>query len=230
MKKSTKKSFKPKKANLTARDLNPEKLVALQDQLCVGQTLRFVTTNNFAGSVAITTTNLLDAWYLAGTATNAYQLFDFVRLKRVTIRGMAVALDRVAGSVNASPPSCTVAIEFFGLVAGSLSGGKQKSDTSLGYMVPAMVTLVPDPKSSMALFQQASGNALFVVRAVDQSANPLQGCVIDVEVVYRNSADVNPAALATARAGMQPGALYFNGLDGLTDAATAVRSTFVPRI
>ncbi len=190
-------------------------------------TLRFVTTNNFSGAMSVTGQNLIDAWYLAGTATNAYALFDYVRVKRVTVRGMAVPNIAAPDQITSA---ATVAVEFFGLSSNSISGGKQKSNTQIGQTMPAYVTLKPDPQSQAAQFQVAGANTLFSIRAVDANANPLTGAIIDVEVVFRNSANVNPSAVATARAGMTPGGLYFNGLDGLTDASTAARSTFVPRI
>lgn len=210
-----------------ARDERPAELPQVTDQLSVGFKLRFVTTNAFTGSLAVTAGNLLDAWYVSGTATTAYQLFDFVRVKKVTVRGMAVpninAPDQIASAA-------TVSVEFYGIAANTITGGKQRSNSQIGQTEAAFVSLKPDPRSQAALFQANNTNAIFVVRAVDANSNPLTGCYIDIDVVYRNSADVNPAALATARAGMTSGNLYFNGMDGLTDAATAARSTFVPRI
>lgn len=189
--------------------------------------MRFVTTNAFGGAFSVTAGNLLDAWLVAGTATTAYQLFDFVRVKRVTIRGMAVpniaAPDQIASAA-------TVAVEFFGIAANTITGGKQRSNTQIGQTTPAYVSLSPDPRSQAALFQANNTNALFIVRAVDANANPLTGAIIDVDVVYRNSGDVNPAAPGTARTGMTAGNLYFGGLDGANDAATAARSVFVPRV
>lgn len=209
-----------------AREVATEKIAwqlpQLQDQLCVGMTLRFVTTANFGGAFGVTVGNLLDAWLLAGTATTAYQLFDFVRLKRVTIRATST-------NNNGGFNGATVGVDFFGISASTFTGGKQKSDTQLGTTYPAMVSVKPDPRSMAAQFQANSTNSLFIVRAVDANASPIVGAVIDVEVVYRNSADVNPAALGTARTGLTPGHLYFGGLDGATDAATQARSTFVPR-
>ena len=206
------------------RDQIPALLPPLMDQLAVGFTLRFVTTANFTGVFTVTSTNLLDAWFVAGTATTAYQLFDFVRVKRVTVRAMGV--ENTGGQ---APPSATVGIEYPGLVVGSSAGGKQVSNSSLGQTTPAFCSLSPDPKSECALFQTANGNILLSVRAVDQAGAALTGAIIDVEVVYRNSADVNPAAISQARAGLTAGDLYFGGLDGLPLASTQARSAFVRR-
>jgi len=211
------------------RDLDPERLPTIQDQLAVGMRLRFVATNSFSGQFSVTPGMLLDAWFLAGTATNAYQLFDFVRVKKVTIRSMGVAQPFVSGSVNPSPPMATVGVEFMGLSSGSLAGGKQKSDTAIGYNIPAMVSLAPDPKSQVAQFQPTSGSSIFTIRAVDQNSNALSGTIVDVDVVYRNSGDINPAAVSNARVGLTPGDLYFGGLDGNPLATTQMRSVFIRR-
>ncbi len=208
-----------------ARDREAKVLPSIQDQLCVGMTLRFITTAAFTGSFGVTVGNLLDAMFIAGTATTAYQLFDFVKLKRVTIRGMGNSVGVAAGVA----PNCTVGIDFFGISASTFTGGKQKSNTSLGRDTPAFLSVKPDPRSQAAQYQANSTNSLFVVRAVDAYAIPVIGAIVDVEVVYRNSADVNPAALGTARAGLTPGHVYFGALDGATDAATQCRSAFVPR-
>jgi hypothetical protein len=212
------------------RDLSRTTLPALVDQLGTGFVYRFVATNNFGGSLTVTYQMLLDAWLIAGTATTAYQLFDFVKIKKVTIRSMGVAQPYVAGTSLPAPPMATVGIEFPGLTNGIVGDGRQKSDSQIGYDVPAMVSLSPDPESQSAQFQANSSNIAFVVRAVDQNLNPLSGTMIDVQVVLKNSADVSPAAPLTARTGMNSGNLYFGGLDGLASAATTFRSVFVPRI
>lgn len=207
-------------------DRIPMQLPEIQDQLCVGAKLRFITTNAFTGVLSVTPGNLLDAWFIAGTATNCYQLFDFVRVKRVTIRALAVPNISAPNQIGSA---ATVAVEFYGLATNTIVGGKQRSNTQLGQTMPAYVSVVPDPKSQAAQFQATNLAAMFLIRAVDANANPLAGAVIDVDVVYRNSADVNPAAVTTARAGLQPGTLYYGGLDGATNAATGARSAFLPR-
>lgn len=220
---------KTSSTNRVSKDMVPRTLPQLQDQLAIGFVYRFVTTNNFSGTMAVSTTNLLDAWFIAGTATNGYQLFDFVRVKKVVIRSCGVAQPYVAAVSNPSGPMATVGVDFVGLAIGSQSGGRQKSNSSMGYDVPAYVSLKPDPMSQAAQFQQSNGNTLFNIRAVDENTNALAGTVIDIHVTLRNSGAVNPAAIATARAGMTSGNLYFGGLDGLGVTTTQARSTFIPR-
>jgi hypothetical protein len=210
--------------------LIPQELPQLQDQLTQRIVLRFISTGQFGGAISISYANLLDAWYVAVSATNAFQLFDFVRLKSVTIRAMGAARPSVTGVSFGAPPCATVGIEFPGLNSGQFGGGKQKSNTQLGYETAALVTLKPDPESQQAQFQASSGSTCFVVRASDQDGGSLEACVVDVEVVYRNSADVNPAAIGTARSGMNTGQVYFNGMDGLPTGSTQFRSAFVPRV
>jgi len=224
-----KKNGGPEGNSAVERDLDPERLPQVQDQLAVGMRLRFVATELFTGTVTVDPSKLLDAWFLAGTATNAYQLFDFVRVKKVTIRTMGAAQPYVSGVNNPRPPVATCGVEFIGLSAGSLAGGKQKEDTAIGYGVPAMVSLKPDPKSQAAQFQPSSGNTIFNIRAVDSNGQAVPGTIVDVDVVYRNSGDVNPAAVANARAGLTPGDLYFGGLDGNPLNTTGMRSTFIRR-
>lgn len=209
------------------KDEIPKQLPMVQDQLAVAMRLRFVTTQTFGGSFSVTYQNLLDAWFFAASATVAYELFDFVRIKKVTIRAMAVGT-QTAGGLNYGP-SATVAVEFPGLTSGQLAGGKQKSNTALGYDTPAYVSIKPDPQSQTAQFQPNNGVSAFFVRAFDQAEVPISGAIIDVDVVYRNSADVAPAVIASPRGAMTPGQLYFGGLDGLPEATTRARSVFIPR-
>lgn len=221
---------KPNQESREARDEIPSKLPQVVDQLSMTFVYRFVTQNLlFTGAFAVTPGMLLDAWFIAGTATNSYQLFDFVKVRKVVIRSMGYPKAFLAGTNNGNPPCATVGVEFMGLSTGSVAGGRQKSDTSLGFDQPAMVSLKPDPMSQAAQYQQNTGSTIFTVRAVDQDANALAGTIIDVHVSLRNSGDVNPAAVANARAGLTPGNLYFGGLDGNPLATTAARSVFIPR-
>lgn len=203
------------------------RLPQLTDQLSTGITLRFITTGTGgSASTTITFTNLLDAWCLAASATVAYQLFDFVKVRRVTVRAVASAQ---SGSANLAGPA-TVGVEFPGLVVGTQAGGKQASQSELGTAQIACCSLVPDRMSAAAQWQASTSNVAFVVRAVDATGGILIGSIIDVELSYKNSADVNPAIVTSPVAGATGGNLYFRGIDGAQPAATWARSAFVPRI
>lgn len=198
----------------------------LTDQLQVGMTLRFLTTGSWTGSLTVSYQNLLDAWLVAGTATTAYQLFDFVKIRKVTVRAMAGPY----GAASAIMPTANVGVEFPGLVGGQFGSGKQRIGTGVGIDTPAYVSTGPDPMSQSAQYQPSTANAAFIVRAVDGLRTPVYGAVIDVQVSYKNSGDIAPAAVGTARAGMQPGQIYFGGLDGLAIANTVARTAFIPQI
>jgi len=221
---SKKKVKKPAIASAgVARDEDPKLLPQLTDQLSVGFVLRFVTTSTWTGAYTVTYGNLLDAWFVAGTATTAYQLFDFVKVKKVVVRSMGVNEPGVA-----ILPSARVGVEFPGLVGGQFGSGKQRIGSALGYDEPAFVSVKPDRMAQCAQYQPSTSNAAFIVRAVDGARAALIGSVIDVHVAYKNSGDINPAAVTTARAGLTPGLIYFGGLDGLSTANTVASSTFLP--
>jgi hypothetical protein len=208
---------------------NPQRLPQLTDQLSTGITLRFTTTGT-GGSASTTVTfqNLLDAWCIAVSSTAGYQLFDFVKVRRVTVR--AVSNPGLAGNVSFLGAQATVGVEFPSLVAGTQAGGKQASQTEMGTASIACCSLSPGRMTAAGMWQASSGNVAFVVRAVDWNQNVIVGAIIDVELSYKNSADVNPAACASALTGATTGAIYFRGIDGAAPAATWARSTFVPRI
>ncbi len=207
------------------QESSPAKLPPISFAMGWSTTLRFITTSNFTGAVGVTYQNLLDMVIIAGTSTTAYQLFDYVRVKRVTIRGLG---GLPANSLYATGVS-TVSVEYPGLVIGSGGSGRLASDSSMG-QVPAMASLMPDPRSQAALWQPTSGNTCFVVRANDYAGGALIGAIIDVELSFKNNPDVNPATVASAVAGATSGEIYFGGIDGARLAATAARSTADRRI
>lgn len=203
----------------------PNRLPPVEDQLVVGKTLRFITTSNFTGSLSVSFTNLLDSWLVAGTATNGYQLFDFVRVRRVTVRAVAGSPQGTAFGATAN-----VGIEFPGLVVGLGGSGRQIEDAALGTATVAMVCLSPGKDSHAGMWQASNDANAFVVRAVDYAGVAIKGAIIDVELSFKNSADVGPAAVAAAIAGATSGDLYYGGLDGGRLIATAAYSAFQRRI
>jgi len=215
-----------KHINKYERDEIPRSLPSIVDQLQIGFVFRFITTSAFGGAFNVTPSNLLDCWFVAGTATTAYQLFDFVRVKKVVVRALAAAAAPTAVSYT---PLCTVGVEYVGLSSGSFGGGRQASNSSMSYDVPAIVSLGPDPASQAAQFQPSGGSSIFAVRAIDGAGAAVVGACIDVHVVLKNSGDVNPSAVGVARSGLTPGNLYYGGLDGQVLASTQARSAFIPR-
>jgi hypothetical protein len=214
--------------SLVDRERLPNELPQLQPMLSVGTTLRFVTTGIGGTSVAgVTFNNLLDAWLIAGTSTTGYQLFDFVKIKRVTVRAVGSRdLDVSTGPAG----MCTVGVEFPGLVPGTSGGGKTVSGANMGTANCAYVSARPEKWSLAACYQPSNNNTAFVVRAVNQDGSPVIGAVIDVELAYKNNPDVNPVSITSAISGATAGNLYYGGIDGARLAATWARSAFTPRI
>jgi len=228
MKGAMRKRTGSKKKKLENRVRNPSVLPQLVDQLETAKTLRFITTGiGGSASVTITYANILDSWLIAGTATASYQLFDFVKVRRVSIRAIPFS---VSGANAAFQASVTVGIEFAGLTAGFNGSGGQASQTALGLDECALVTLAPGRNALCGMWQASSNAVAFVLRATNADSTVSLGAVIDLELSFKNSADVSPAAISSAIAGATPGNLYYGGIDGGRLAATWARSAFIPRI
>jgi len=211
------------------REEVPDRLPMVIDQLSTGITLRFITTAIGATSVVgVTFNNLLDAWMVATGATTAFQLFDFVKVRRVTIRAVQPTVSTGGGATTYT--GATVGVEFLGLVTGSNAGGKSASDSALGSSRVAMVSLRPDKLSGASFWQTSNNNVAFVVRCSDAGGNIIPGAIVDVELSYKNGPNVSPVAIASAIAGGVAGNLYFGGIDGGRLAATWARSAFSSRI
>lgn len=191
-------------------------------QLAQGITMRFKTTTAFTGVLGVTFYNLLDTWIIAGTATAGYQLWDYVKVKRVTVR----ATGQFLGGTGLAVPTCTVEVEFPGLVAGAQGSGQVKSSTSISPMCPAIASLKPGPKALAGMWQPSSNDTAFVIRAVDNLNAALLGAIIDVELAFKNNPLVAPQTIASAIAGATAGQIYFGNMDGARVAATAARTVF----
>ncbi len=190
-----------------------------QTQFEIHQThkLRFTNTGTNPAT-SVTWYNLLDSILVAGTATNGYQLYDFVRVKEVEIW--------CAGGAS-SAPAITIGLDFGGITAGNLGGGKSYEDTTVSTAMPAYIRARPDAKSQTAQFQPSGSAYAFHIRSVGAAAGTV---VVDVTLEFRNSPVVNPVAVAQAIAAATPGEIYFGGLDGLRSAGTAWRSLMNPNV
>jgi len=192
----------------------------------VGFVLRFETTTiSSSPTISVTFQNLLDSWMVATSATTASQLFDFVKIKKIVIRAMANAA--YGGGIPFA--AVTVGVEFTGLTSGVLGSGKNRQNSGLA-TTPVFLSVKPDRMAQAAQWQPSSAGTAFVIRCADFAGNMVAGSLIDVHVALKNSADISPAAIGTARAGMTTGNLYFGSLDGLALAATKARTTFLPAI
>lgn len=216
----------PNQERALVADKIPQRMPQVSDQLHTRMILRYSTTG-LGGSVATSVTfqNILDSWLVATSATTASQLFDFVKINRITVR----AVPYISGS-TLQAPSCTVGVEFPGLVAGVGGSGNQASNTGEGTTYPAYVSLKPSRLSAASFWQGSSGNLAFVVRATNIDSSVAVGAIIDCDYSFKNSGDVNPASIASAVAGATTGEIYFGGIDGARLAATWARSVFIRRI
>lgn len=204
------------------QELLAQVLPPILPQLSQGITMRFRTTGSFTGVLGVTFYNLLDTWIIAGTATTGYQLWDYVKVKRVTVR----VGSQIGGAGATQTPSSTCEVEFPGLVAGAQGSGIVKSCTSLTPFVPAFVTLSPGAKSLAGMWQPSSNDTAFVIRAVDNVGAAILGAIVDVELSFKNNPIVAPQAIASAISGATPGQIYFGNMDGARIAATAARTVF----
>jgi len=208
------------------QELDALVLPPVMPQLCQSITMRFKTTTAFTGVLGVTFYNLLDTWIIAGTATAGYQLWDYVKIRRVTVR----ACIQIGGAGNTATPTCTVDVEFPGLVAGAQGSGIVRSSTSMSPMCPAIASARPGPKSLAGMWQPSSNDTAFVFRALDQLGGAIVGAIVDVELSFKNNPLVAPQTIASAIAAATPGQIYFGSLDGARLAATAARTVFTQAI
>ncbi len=166
-------------------------------------------------ATAVSFANLLETVLFATTATIAYQLYDYVRIKEIEIW---------ATSGDATNSQATIGVDFGGLVAGNIGGGRSYQDMTVSDAYPAYLRVRPDPKSQTAQFQPNSSSVAFHIRSTGAAFTT----IVDVTLEFRNSPVVNPVVSAVSAA--TSGEIYFRGLDGLNNASTAWRSQLGPNI
>ncbi len=199
------------------------------DQLQIGFTLRYITMGyGSTPVVGVTFANLLDSWMVATSATTGFQLFDFIKIKRVTIR--ATSNPGFAGAAALAGPAVTVEVAFPGLVAGANGSGKRVSDSAMGVNSMAMVSATPGPDSLAGKWQPSSNDIAFTLRSIDFQGNPTVGAVIDVDVALKNEPDVSPVAVSSPVAAAVAGNFYYRGIDGGAVGGTWARSAYGPRV
>jgi hypothetical protein len=190
-----------------------------QIQLEVKQTRKLRFTNTGANpSTSISWYNLLDTVIVAGTASNGYELYDFVRIKEIEMWG-----NRGANTASA----ISIGIDFGGVLAGMQGAGRSWEDTSVSLAQPAYLRVRPDPRSQSAQFQSAQSGIAFHIRA---SGAPAECVIVDLTLEFINSPLVNPTAVGQAIAAATAGEIYFGGLDALRAVTTAWRSLLLPNV
>jgi len=163
-------------------------------QITWNKVMRFTSIAAAVGT-QITYQDLLDTILFATTATAPYQIFNFVRIKRVSVWGQAAL----------GTPS-SVQVVFNGTTIVGDAG--IHTDTSLG-VLPACVHARPG-KAVASLFQ-LSGSAFQITCPA--------GSVIDVELEMRDAIGLAVAAQA-ASVGATVGGIFYRGLDGNATATT----------
>jgi hypothetical protein len=164
-------------------------------EIAHGTRLRFTATAAVTNQ-PITFANLLDTVLIATSGTAAVDLFDVVKVRRISIWAQA-----------ALGTPTTVQLVY----ATSTGDRAIHTDTSLG-VKPAYVSARPAAKSLASFYSVSSTNTVFLVTVP-------AGSVIDVELSLRTSLGT-PVSAANALVGAQLGELYYRGLDGLAIAGT----------
>ncbi len=157
-------------------------------------------------AVAVGTTTLTancfgDLLCVAATATSAYQLAQFCRVKKI----------EMWGPMSSSLVPVSVSIDWTGSTSpGSYGKSNKVSDTSMGSTEPAHLVSRPPPGSQISQWFAAGGGANFCVISYPP------GTVIDLtyEIVVRD--DGTAASVTGAVAGATVGANYCRSLDSPT--------------
>ncbi len=194
---------RPSKSAKPSVEMIPHPPALNNRNLVFSTTLRFRATAAFFNS--ITFANLLDTMLVATTTVNGVDLFQAVKVKRVSIWGMPAI-----GS------SATVSLEYAGTAAGFVGDQIIHTDTSMGVQ-PAHVSAAPGKRSLAAFFQVSSANTAMAI------AGPA-GSVIDVQCVFKSQFINANGSAAQALVAATVGTQYLRGLDGLATAS----SNFVP--
>ncbi len=178
------------------RNDHPPQLNAYQ--ISQGMALRYTCTSD-ATNVAITFADLLDTVLIATTATAGYDLFDVVKIKRISVWAQGTTLGSPVTAQVVFPASTNV------------GDATIHTDTSLG-LKPAYVVCRPSQKSLSSFWNTSSGTTAFTLTCPT-------GSIIDVHLSFKTSSK-NPAAAQAALVAATAGEMYFRGLDGNATAST----------
>jgi len=173
-------------------------------QLDWNKVLRFVCTTAQVNST-ISYEQLVNTILFSATATQAYRVFDFVKIKRVSIWAPGSLDPAATGAFR----SITCSVQFLGTT--TAGNADLHSDTSMS-IYPACVHA--RPSKSVAQFYQNNSNLAFQL-------NCPVGSVIDVQVSMRDSQN-NATAATNASVGATVGGVFYRGLDGLPAATTTM--------
>jgi len=175
--------------------------------------LRFSTpTSAFDGN--ITFQNLLDTLLFATSATTAFDLFRFVKIRRIEVWSAS----QLTPADGDGPLPSTVTVVFQGTTAGIVGDVSIHTDTSMS-IEPAYVNARPNRKSLASNYQVSSSAVAFRLTCPINS-------VVDVELSYKQQF-VSPVAAQNATVGATAGDIYLRGLDGVAASTSALPSVLV---
>jgi len=194
-----------KKSVRGPRPRNQKPTIPKPDQfvptVAVNHRFRFVATAARAADT-LTVKSLGDLHCVAATATTAFQLAHFIKIKKIEVWGPPAGTSTTA----------TVSVDWQAPNAGSFGTSGRVSDTSMGSTECAHVVTRPPKGSQIAQWQEASStNGLCVL------AYPL-GTIIDVTYSYMMRDDATVQAVTTAPVGATAGANYVRALNSPVDA------------
>jgi hypothetical protein len=160
--------------------------------------MRFIAQS--AQDYSVTFQNLLDIWLFTTGAASAYQIFNRVKVRRVSVWAIPIL-----------GQATTAEVIFGGASIGATGAPKTCTDTSMGVQ-PAHVAVKPDARSTAAQYQPSVADVAFTV-------NCPAGSVVDVEATYLQEYGVSTAS-QNVPAGATAGFIANRGLDGLAKAGT----------
>jgi len=206
------KSSKARVASRRARLPTPMHMPQTEVWPVTRHKLRFY---SVGATLSVTASMLLDAINVATTATALFQLYDFVRVKRISMWGIS---STVANSIAA------VSVAFTGATAGATGNDLELHDVSMNSTVPAFITCKPPPGALSTLWQANTASVLFRLSSQFPTAGGGLTAVqttVELDLEYRMDSDTPPLGTTNAAVGATAGIVYFRGLDQLAKAATA---------
>lgn len=156
-----------------------------------------------------------DLWCVATTATSAFQIAAFIRIKKIEMWG-PMAADLVP---------VTVSVDWTGAATAGLFGKSNVvSDTSVGSSEAAhLVSRPPQGSQISEWLNAANGNAAFNLTFPS-------GTIIDFTYEFVGRDDASAQAVGTAVVGATVGANYLRALDTRTPGTSVLVPVSYPTI
>jgi hypothetical protein len=161
--------------------------------------LRYVATAQ--NSATITAQNLLDTINVATTAVAPYNLFRYVKIRKIEVWSLPAL-----GAAN------TVSVTFTGNGSNVVGDERTHTDTSMG-LEPAHIQVRPSKKSLISNYMVSAAVTVFNITVPP-------GAVIDLHLSFQGSTLANSNAAQNASVGAPVGSTFWRGFDGLAFATT----------